>query len=61
MSHPTNSVILEQLQEEALELTRFELIAELGFSSPETGIGVSFIELVNAVANKRFYEAGEPC
>ena len=62
MSHPENEANLERHFENALSMSRLELIAELGFSSPETGIGVTFVELATAVANKRFYEGPEsPC
>ena len=55
MSHPINETILENHFEDALGLTRLDLIAELGVSIPEVAI-VSFDDLAEMVANKRFEE-----
>ena len=61
MSHPINETILENHFEDALGLTRLDLIAELGVSIPEVAI-VSFDDLAEMVANKRFEEGPDgPC
>ena len=61
MSHTGNTTILEQHLDDALELNRLELIAELGFSIPEVAI-ISFDDLAATVAFKRFSESAQiPC
>ena len=61
MSHPVNDIILENHFEDALELTRIDLIAELGVSIPEVAT-VSFDDLAEIVANKWFNEGPDgPC
>ena len=61
MSHSINTIILENHLEDALELTRLDLIAELKMGIYETSY-ISFDDLAEMVANKRFEEGPEgPC
>ena len=61
MSHLGNTEILERHFEDALELNRLELIAELGVSIPKVAT-LSFDDLAELVANKRFDEGPDgPC
>ena len=61
MSHPVNEAILERHFEDASELNRLELIAELGFSIPEVAM-ISFDDLAATVAWKRFAKGPNgPC
>ena len=64
MSHLENTTILEQHFEDVSELTRFELIQELARHAGPTVIVfptplplMSFDELAEMVANKRFVES----
>ena len=63
MSHPVNTTILERHFEDALDLTRNELLAELGVSLPEQFTAFhSNDDLAEAVAQKRFEEGPDgPC
>ena len=73
MSHTGNTTILEQHLDDALELTRHELLAELGDTRPEQNTAFLFLlsdasylpsnaELAEHVANKRFSESAQiPC
>jgi hypothetical protein len=66
MSHSGNTTILEQHYEDALELTRVELLAELGINTdPRLEQVDSFLsneELAEHVSNKRFSESPQiPC
>ena len=53
MSHLGNTVILENHFEDALQLTRLELIAELEMGIYQASY-ISFVDLAEMVANKRF-------
>jgi len=53
MSHLGNTVILENHFEDALQLTRLELIAELEMGIYQASY-ISFDDLAEMVANKRF-------
>ena len=53
MSHLGNTVILENHFEDALQLTRLELIAELDMGIYQASY-ISFDDLAEMVANKRF-------
>ena len=61
MSHLGNTEILERHFEDALELNRLELIAELKMGIFEASYW-SFDDLADLVANKRFEEGPDgPC
>ena len=61
MSHPVNTTILERHFDDASELNRLELIAELGISIPNAAV-LSFDDLAATVAYKRFDEGPDgPC
>ena len=61
MSHPVNEAILERHFEDAAELNRLELIAELGISIYSCR-WFSFDELVEMVTRKRMNEGPDgPC
>ena len=55
MSHPINEMILENHFEDALELNRLDLIAELEMGIFEASF-ISFDDLAAKVATKRFNE-----
>ena len=55
MSHHVNEMILENHFEDAIGLTRLELIAELGMVIYESSF-ISFYDLAEMVANKRANE-----
>ena len=63
MSHPVNTTILERHFEDASELNRLELLAELEVSLPEQGTAfLSNDDLAATVAFKRFEEGPDgPC
>ena len=55
MSHHVNEMILENHFEDAIGLTRLELIGELGMGIYEASF-ISFDDLAEMVANKRANE-----
>jgi hypothetical protein len=61
MSHHINEMIQEKHFEDAVEMTRLELIAELEMGIYEASY-ISFDDLAEKVANKRFEEGPDgPC